>query len=109
MKKLDLVRTFKWRVKRNNIHWCLIALGADFKDVFSTPYKYGVKGQHKKIGGSIYKRYGTEHLRVWVKELYRERAREFHPDITGDDKDMKIINDAYSTAMRLINSNGREE
>jgi len=95
--------------RRKSLNNCLAILGAPIKDIYANPYKYGARGQHRQVGGSIYKRYSMDELWQMLRWHYLDTAKKHHPDITGDDTKMKEINWAYETGLHLLRARCKPE
>ncbi len=89
----------------NNIHRCLVALGARKKDAYLGKNPINKKSRFH----SIYDRYTIEDLNYMVEKLYKESIKKYHIDLHFGSEDSelyeektKTINAAHQRALKIL-------
>lgn len=91
-------------IKRRNINYYLLVLGAKPEEVYLSNNRIHSPNQVGYL--NVYTRHGP-FLLGWIESLYRASMRRFHPDRTLENKQAfeqkaKEVTEAYREATRIV-------
>jgi hypothetical protein len=67
-------------IRKKSINHCLLVLGATKEEVYLDHNKRVFKTPHRSTNYSIYDKYSREDLKDWLRYLYVEALKKYHPD-----------------------------